>query len=226
LLDVGSSHDQLIAAILLNDFFFSATLPQMQMQWKGVFRIKLCLHSIWVHNHGPAAHQQVSHTNGPAVLQASVLGSGSAGMVCALAAMATGNVSMFQAGFVASFGSKLSDTVSSEIGKGFGKTTYLITSLQRVPPGTEGAVSAEGTAAGVAAALVYATIACLVGQVDALGALICVVAATIANVAESYIGATSQNSVRWLSNDGVNVIQIFIAAAIAVLLQACLGRPL
>lgn len=133
---------------------------------------------------------------------------------------------MYQAGFVASFGSKLSDTVSSEIGKGYGKTTYLITSLQRVPPGTEGAVSAEGTAAGVAAALVYAAIACLVGQVDALGGLICVVAATVANVAESYIGATTQNSLEWLSNDIVNVIQIFIAAAIAVLLQASLGGPL
>ena len=30
-----------------------------------------------------------------------------------------------------------------------GRTTYLITTLARVPAGTEGAVSAEGTAAGV-----------------------------------------------------------------------------
>ena len=153
-------------------------------------------------------------------LQGSVVGSGSAGIACALAALATGSYAMFQAGFVASFGSKLSDTLSSEIGKGFGKTTYLITTLKRVPPGTEGAVSLEGTLAGIAAALVYVLAALAVRQIDVLGALICVVAATVANVVESYIGATTQDSIDWLSNDVVNVIQIFIAAAVAVTLRA------
>jgi uncharacterized membrane protein len=47
----------------------------------------------------------------------SVWGSGSAGVACALAALATGDYSLFQLGFVASFTSKLSDTVSSEVGK-------------------------------------------------------------------------------------------------------------
>jgi uncharacterized membrane protein len=46
-----------------------------------------------------------------------VWGSGSAGVACALAALATGNYGLFQLGFVASFTSKLSDTVSSEVGK-------------------------------------------------------------------------------------------------------------
>lgn len=67
-------------------------------------------------------------------------------------------------GFVASFASKLADTTSSEIGKAYGRTTYLVTTLQRVPRGTEGAVSAEGTAAGVAAAAVVAGMAVALGQ--------------------------------------------------------------
>ena len=46
-----------------------------------------------------------------------------------------------QVGFVASICSKLSDTVSSEVGKAYGKTTYLVTTFERVPRGTEGAVS-------------------------------------------------------------------------------------
>lgn len=143
-------------------------------------------------------------------------------MLCAVAALATGQYSIFQAAFVASFCSKLSDTVSSEVGKGFGKTTYLISTLRRVPPGTEGAVSAEGTAAGIIAALAYAILALAVGQVSLQGAAICTVAATIANITESYIGATSQGSMDWLTNDIVNIIQICIAALIAGTLHVLL----
>lgn len=47
----------------------------------------------------------------------SVLGSGFAGMVCAALALGTGSVDLWRVGFVASFASKLADTVSSEVGK-------------------------------------------------------------------------------------------------------------
>jgi len=77
-----------------------------------------------------------------------------------------------QVGFAASFASKLADTTSSEIGKAYGRTTYLVTTLQRVPRGTEGAVSAEGTAAGVAAAAVVAGMAVALGQASR-GCTIC-----------------------------------------------------
>jgi uncharacterized membrane protein len=39
-----------------------------------------------------------------------------------------------------------------QVGKAYGKTTYLITTFERVPAGTEGAVSLEGTLAGVVGA--------------------------------------------------------------------------
>lgn len=50
-------------------------------------------------------------------MQGSVYGSGAAGMACAALALITQDVPVWQIGFVASFVSKLSDTVSSEIGK-------------------------------------------------------------------------------------------------------------
>ena len=50
-------------------------------------------------------------------MQGSVWGSGLAGMLCAITALATGASDPWRIGFVASFVSKLSDTVSSEIGK-------------------------------------------------------------------------------------------------------------
>ena len=57
------------------------------------------------------------------------------------------NVVMFKVGFAASFAAKLADTFGSEIGKRFGKDTYLITSLKKVERGTEGGISIEGTLA-------------------------------------------------------------------------------
>lgn len=47
----------------------------------------------------------------------------------------------------------------------YGQTTYLITTLKRVPRGTEGAISAEGTLAGAGAALAFAALAAAIGQV-------------------------------------------------------------
>lgn len=57
----------------------------------------------------------------------SVVGSSAAACVCALLSISNIGGSVFaalwQLGFVASFCTKLSDTVSSEIGKAYGKTT-------------------------------------------------------------------------------------------------------
>ena len=61
---------------------------------------------------------------------------------------------LFVLGYVASFCTKLADTTASEVGKAYGKTTYLITTLKPVPRGTEGAVSLEGTIAGILASVV------------------------------------------------------------------------
>jgi uncharacterized protein (TIGR00297 family) len=57
----------------------------------------------------------------------SVWGSGAAGVACAIASILNFGGSSFHRlwmlGFVASFATKLSDTVSSEIGKAYGKST-------------------------------------------------------------------------------------------------------
>ena len=52
------------------------------------------------------------------------------------------NYVLFLLGYVSSLATKLADTFASEIGKAYGKTTF-----ERVAPGTEGAVSLEGTLA-------------------------------------------------------------------------------
>jgi uncharacterized protein (TIGR00297 family) len=57
---------------------------------------------------------------------------------------------------IASLATAAADTVASEIGQLFGRRTFLPLTFRRVERGTEGAISLEGTLAGLAAALVVA----------------------------------------------------------------------
>lgn len=118
--------------------------------------------------------------------------------------------------YVASFSTKLSDTTASEVGKVYGKRTFLITTLQPVPAGTEGAVSLEGTLAGVVGSLVIAGVASLIGLMMPLAIGICAIAAFIATNAESVIGATLQARWPWLTNEVVNIINTAIGAIAAL----------
>lgn len=125
---------------------------------------------------------------------------------------------LFVLGYVASFCTKLSDTTASEVGKAYGKTTYLITNLKSVPRGTEGAVSLEGTVAGALTSLALATIAWLIGLITPVGIIWCVIAAFIATTIESLIGATLESRFTWLTNDLVNLINTVIGAIAAIFL--------
>jgi len=121
-------------------------------------------------------------------------------------------------GFVASLSTKLSDTTATEIGKAYGQRTFLITTLQPVPRGTEGAVSLEGTLAGVVGSVALAAIAQVVGLISPVGIVICAVAAFVATTVESLIGATIEEKLAWLTHDLVNIINTTIGATVAILL--------
>jgi uncharacterized membrane protein len=128
--------------------------------------------------------------------------------------------------YVASISTKLSDTFGSEIGKAYGQRTFLITTLQPVPRGTEGAVSLEGTVAGIGASLVIALTGWAVGLIphqQPVGILICLVAAFVATNLESVIGATVQSKFDWLTNELVNVFNTLIGAGVAMAIAAVIG---
>ncbi|BAQ64732.1 TIGR00297 family protein [Geminocystis sp. NIES-3709] len=120
-------------------------------------------------------------------------------------------------GYVASFATKLSDTCASEIGKAYGKRTFLITNFKPVPRGTEGAVSLEGTLAGMMASIAIAVLAWQINMIDFVGVIICLISAFIATNLESVIGATLQTKFNWLTNEIVNILNTLIGASIAVL---------
>jgi uncharacterized protein (TIGR00297 family) len=109
-----------------------------------------------------------------------------------------------------------SDTVASEIGKAFGKTTWTWMPVRRVPAGTAGAVSLEGTLAGVAAALALALYAAGAGIIPASLVPVVVVAATLASFAEGAL-ATRFEAGGWLNNDTLNFLNSAIGASLALL---------
>ncbi len=146
-----------------------------------------------------------------------VWGSGAAASVCALAAVRyPAHAALLRLGFVASLATKLSDTCASEVGKAYGRTTYLITNFKRVEPGTEGAVSTEGTLAGLVGSLVLSGFGVAIGLVPSAAFLPCVAAAFIATNVESLIGALAQDRFAILTNEVVNGIMTFIGAAVGM----------
>jgi len=157
-----------------------------------------------------------------------VWGSALAGALCALGVLlvpyfnqdvgAQRLISLLLLGYVASFSTKLSDTTASEVGKAYGKRTFLITTLQPVARGTEGAVSLEGTLAGIVASAAIAFVGWGVHLIDLTGVAICIIAAFIATNLESVIGATLQSKFDWMTNELVNVFNTLIGAISAVLL--------
>jgi uncharacterized protein (TIGR00297 family) len=131
---------------------------------------------------------------------------------CAILA-ATGS-EPFTAAFVASLGAAFADTAESEIGQLFSRTPRLITTLQKVPPGTDGAVSLPGTLAGAGAAGLTAVLGLALGMLETLApALLVATAAFLGTVADSLIGGLSSRA----GNELTNVLCTFVAALLALI---------
>ena len=127
-------------------------------------------------------------------------------------------------GFAASFAAKLADTFGSEVGKRWGQTTVLITSFRRVEPGTEGAISLEGTLASAFGSVLMTAVMVMLNLLPlGLAALVVSVVGLLATLVESVIGAVAQDRVSWLSNELVNALQTLIAAMLAMVVSRMLN---
>jgi uncharacterized protein (TIGR00297 family) len=122
----------------------------------------------------------------------------------------------------AALATSASDTVASEVGKAWGKTTWLVTGFRRVPPGTSGAVSLEGTLAGIVCAALLAGLAVWLALVPARWLVMIVAAATIASFVESVLGATLERP-GILDNNALNFVNSVLGAGLAVAAAAMLG---
>ena len=108
------------------------------------------------------------------------------------------------------------DTVSSEIGQVLGGTPWMITTLRRVAPGTDGAISAAGTLAGILAAGVIAIVSTLTLGGNWITASVIASGGIFGLLFDSLLGATLERN-GWLNNDAVNFLSTASAAIFALI---------
>ena len=111
------------------------------------------------------------------------------------------------------------DTVSSELGQAFGGTPYLLTTFQRAPAGTDGAVSLLGTLAGVAGAALVTAAGVWAMHLNLRSGLAAFAGGVAGLIFDSLLGATVERR-GWLNNDLVNFSSTAFAALTTLLLLA------
>jgi len=84
-----------------------------------------------------------------------------------------------------------------------------------VPPGTPGAMSLEGTAAGLVGAAALGALAIALGLIPSDALIPVIAGATVGSFVESLLGATLEPA-GILNNDSLNLINTAIAAFVAV----------
>jgi uncharacterized membrane protein len=126
------------------------------------------------------------------------------------------------AAYAASVATAAADTCSSEIGKAYGRRTFLVTSLEPVAPGTEGAISLEGTLGGLAGASIIAGAGWAMGLLAWPAAVVVAVAGVLGSLAESFIGTVAERR-GWMGNDLLNAVNTAIGAGMGVALAHVVG---
>ena len=106
---------------------------------------------------------------------------------------------------IAAMAEATADTISSEMGQVLGDEPRLITTFQRVPVGTDGAITLAGTLAGCLAAAVLVAVAAFVLPMRRVDALIALGAGIAGLFADSLLGAVPERR-GWLNNDAVNTL--------------------
>ncbi|HXK11145.1 MAG TPA: DUF92 domain-containing protein [Vicinamibacteria bacterium] len=140
-----------------------------------------------------------------------------------LAAMAPpGLRDLLALAYAAAVATAAADTCSSEVGKAYGRRTFLITSLRPVAPGTEGAVSFEGTLGGLVAALAVGAVGVASGLFGWPEALVVGVAGLLGSLAESVLGTVAERR-GFMGNHLLNAANTAIGAGIAVLIVRVLS---
>lgn len=115
-----------------------------------------------------------------------------------------------------------SDTIASEVGKAWGTRTWSLLPPKLVRAGTPGAMSLEGTAAGLSGAAALGALAISLGLIPP-SALLPVVAASTAGALVESLLAASFEAPGIVNNDALNFINTALAAYAAVAIAGALS---
>jgi uncharacterized protein (TIGR00297 family) len=144
--------------------------------------------------------------------------------ICAIAVGRLGHhaaavVPLFMA--IASLATAAADTAASEIGQLIGRRPFLPLTFKRVPPGTEGAISVEGTLIGIVAAAIVAMVGTTAAQMlwpvpyRTRAMVVVTLCAFIGSYLESIAGSWNRRAGSPVPN---GVLNFFNTAAGAILL--------
>jgi uncharacterized protein (TIGR00297 family) len=125
--------------------------------------------------------------------------------------------------YAAAVATAAADTCSSEIGKAYGRRPVLITTWRPVAPGTEGAVSLEGTLGGFAAAAAVGSVGAATGLLGWAAMPVVALAGLLGCLAESAIGAAGAGR-GWTDDHLRNAANTVIGAVAAVLMARALAH--
>ncbi|HEV8629693.1 MAG TPA: DUF92 domain-containing protein [Thermoanaerobaculia bacterium] len=142
------------------------------------------------------------------------IANGGVAAAAAVFAAATPYPQLFGLALAGALATAAGDTAGSEIGQLWGRRTFLVTTLRPVPRGTQGAISVEGTAAGIVASTLVAVLGAWGGLYPWLGAVAVVIAAFLGSLLESVVGATLERR-GLLDNEAVNFTNTLIGALLA-----------
>lgn len=121
------------------------------------------------------------------------------------------------AGFIGAIATATADTLASEVG--VTEQPRLITTLKKVPPGTDGGISVLGTAAGIIGAGIIGVSAYLLGIYPNpfVTLKIAVIAGTVGCFIDSILGAVFERR-HYLNNEYVNLIATITGASLGIIM--------
>ena len=139
------------------------------------------------------------------------------GVVACFMAAFGGYYLPFVGGFIGAIATATADTLASEIG--VLHQPRLLTTMQKVDPGTDGAVSLLGTGVGMAGAAIIGIAAYLLGIMPDLfpAIVVSVISGTVGCFMDSFLGATFERRFM-LTNEHVNLIATIVGAIVGILL--------
>lgn len=142
-----------------------------------------------------------------------VIANSAIALIAVLGSATGSGTTLFLFAFCGAIATAMSDTLSSEIG-GLYDSPRLITTMQPVPPGTDGGITWQGECAGLLGAVLIGGLAAGLFGLAPLGGAIIVLAGICGMTADSVLGATLEGKL--LDNMAVNFFATLIAALIAV----------
>ena len=139
------------------------------------------------------------------------------GVVACFMAAFGGYYLPFVGGFIGAIATATADTLASEIG--VLHQPRLITTFQKVDPGTNGAISVLGTSAGIVGAAIIGIAAYFLGIVSnpVPAILVSVVSGTVGCFADSILGAVFENRGH-MTNEHVNLLATIVGALVGIFL--------